>query len=70
VSGDQALDADTARAILAHQIGLFFGRPETKAEIDEATAAATECTPKPCNAEAYARPLCYALLSSSEYLFY
>jgi hypothetical protein len=66
----QALDADTAHSILVHQVGLFFGRPETKAESDEALAAVDECTPKPCSAEAFARPLCYALLSSSEYLFY
>jgi len=32
--------------------------------------AAGECAQSSCNAEAFARPLCFALLSSAEMVFY
>lgn len=66
----QALDADTARAILAHQQAMFLGRGLNDEEIGLADAAAATCTPAPCDAETFARPACFALLSSSEMLFY
>lgn len=70
ITSRQALDADTARAILAHQQRLFLGRSLNAEEVALADAAATTCTPAPCDAETFARPACFALLSSSEMLFY
>ncbi len=70
VTPRQALDADTARAILAHQQRLFLGRSLDDAERALADGAASACTPAPCDAETFARPACFALLSSSEMLFY
>jgi hypothetical protein len=66
----RALDADVARDIFAHQTGIFFGRAPTDEERADAAAAAEACAPKPCTAEAFARPLCFALLSGAEALFY
>lgn len=66
----QALDADTARAILTHQQRMFLGRSLSEEETALADSAATSCTPAPCDAETFARPACFALLSSSEMLFY
>lgn len=70
VSADSMLDAGQATAILEHQVGTYFGRPPSEAEVAMASAGAEACSPKPCSTEAFARPLCYALLSSSEMLFY
>jgi hypothetical protein len=66
----QSLGPEVAAGIAEHQIGLFFGRPTSPSELDEARQAASECAPSPCRVEDLARPLCYALLSSSEQLFY
>jgi hypothetical protein len=70
MSGNQALDAAAAEAILTHQQRIFLGRNPTAEELDEAVASAQQCTPAPCDAAAFARPVCFALLSSSEMLFY
>src|SRR5690606_8299254 len=70
VSSEAPLDAGWANAILEHQVGLYFGRTPTEEEVEMATAGAEACSPKPCTTESFARPLCYALLSSSEMLFY
>jgi hypothetical protein len=67
---DRALDADVAESIYRHQLGRFFARGPADAELDEVREAADACAPKPCTAEMFARPTCYALLSSSEMLFY
>lgn len=67
---DRALDAEVAEAIYTHQVGLFFARTPTEAEILDVHGAADACAPKPCTSEMFARPSCYALLSSSEMLFY
>lgn len=66
----RAIDADAAEAIVEHQVRTFFGRRAREAERQEARDNATACTPAPCSVEAFARPVCYALLSSSEMLFY
>lgn len=70
VTPRQALDAATAEAILAHQQRLFLGRSLDADERTLASEAATTCTPAPCDAETFARPACFALLSASEMLFY
>lgn len=70
VTPRQALDAATAEKILAHQQRLFLGRSLDADEVALADEAATSCTPAPCDAETFARPACFALLSSSEMLFY
>jgi len=70
VTPRQALDSATAQAILNHQQHLFLGRSLDADERTLADEAATACTPAPCDAETFARPACFALLSSSEMLFY
>ncbi|MEM6289936.1 MAG: hypothetical protein AAGA54_01685 [Myxococcota bacterium] len=64
------LDDAAAEAIVEHNQALFLGRVPTDEERDEARAAAGQCSPAPCDAEAFARPVCFAVLSSSEMLFY
>ena len=70
MAGDTVLDDATADQILAYQQSLFLGRSPDEEEIEEARAAASQCNPAPCTAAAFARPVCFALLSSSEMLFY
>ena len=66
----KALDAAVAESVLSHQTELFLGRPPTLEELEQARLGAEQCAPKPCDAEDFARPVCFALLSSSEMLFY
>lgn len=66
----RALDDATAEAIVAHQIAVFLGRSPTEEEFEEARFSATSCSPAPCDAATFARPVCFSLLSSSEMLFY
>lgn len=70
MNGDTVLDDATADSILAHQQALFLGRSPDEEELEEARAAASQCNPAPCTARSFARPVCFALLSSSEMLFY
>lgn len=70
IAKETALDADVARRIVDRQVRRFFGREPTPAELEMADTGATSCVPKPCDAETFARSACYALLSSSEMLFY
>lgn len=70
MAGSTALDPATAEAIVTHQEWAFFGRPPNAEELAEAATNAQECSPAPCDAESFARPMCFALLSSSEMLFY
>ena len=65
-----ALSVDTAEEVVARQTRLFFGREPTTYELEQVGVYADECTPKPCTAESFARPACFALLSSAEMLFY
>ncbi len=70
VEAGTVLDDATAEAIVEHMQALFLGRVPTDEERDEARAAAGQCSPAPCDAETFARPVCFAVLSSSEMLFY
>jgi hypothetical protein len=70
LAGSSAVDGNLAAQISAHQYQLFYGRPPTPAEVSEAIEAGTECSRVGCSAEAFARPSCFALLSSAELLFY
>lgn len=65
-----ALSTQTAQDIIARETRLFFGREPTQWELDQVEGYADACTPKPCTAESFARPACFALLSSAEMLFY
>lgn len=70
VGENRAIDPDVAESIVSYQIEHFFGRSASDDEIAEARENADRCAPKPCTAQSFARPVCYALLSSSEMLFY
>ena len=70
IDAKRALDGELGEKIFEHQMGLFFSRAPTAEETGEARRAAEACTPKPCTAESFARPACYALLSSGEMVFY
>lgn len=70
VRSGASLTEDVAAEILDFQVKRFFSRKPVEAEVSMAREASKACTPAPCNAEAFARASCYALLSSSEMLFY
>ncbi|WP_045116927.1 DUF1549 domain-containing protein [Plesiocystis pacifica] len=70
MSPDAALDAGTAQDIVTRQTRLFYGREPYPSELEAAAGYSEQCTPKPCTAERFARPACFALLSSAEMLFY
>lgn len=70
LQADSALTPEVAERIMSFQVTRFFGRQGRTTEREAAQQAAATCAPKPCSAETFARPLCYALLSSSEMLFY
>lgn len=70
VSTEQAVDPDLAEEIVMHQTNLFFGRNATPAERSEARQHGATCELEVCRASEFARPACFALLSSSEMLFY
>jgi hypothetical protein len=64
------LDAQGAQDIAAFQYRSLLGRSPTQAERDEVQAAGAGCALGRCTSEQFARPLCFALLSSAEHLFY
>ena len=70
VDPKQKLDVSLAQDIARHQVSTFFSRQMTATEIEQIDIAANACTPAPCNAEIFARPLCFALVSGAEMLFY
>ena len=70
VSADKAVDAQLAESIVSHQTETFFGRELTEDERSQARESGEACARTVCNAEEFARPSCFALLSSSEMLFY
>ncbi len=70
IENDSVLDDATAEAIVAYQQAVFLGRGPTEEELEEARASAGQCSPAPCTAADFARPVCFAVLSSSEMLFY
>jgi len=64
------LSVETATEVVARQTRLFFGREPTVYELEKIEDYANQCAPKPCTVESFARPACFALLSSAEMLFY
>lgn len=70
VGASQALTPELAARIAAHQYRALLGRDPTDAERREVQAAAEYVARETGSAERFARPLCYALLSNAEQLFY
>lgn len=70
VGAARAVDANLAAQIATHQYRLFLSRAPTAPEVAEAREAGTECALARCSAEEFARPACFALLSSAEMIFY
>lgn len=70
VESDDVLSEDMAADIFQHLTRRFFSRSATSAELEAARGYGTACLADTCTAEAFARPTCYALLSSAEMLFY
>ena len=70
MTANTATSGEVAQQVAAHQFKLFFGREAEADELDEARVAGEECALTRCTAEEFARPYCFALLSSSEMLFY
>ncbi len=66
----RAVDAALAEQIATHQYRLLLGRSPDDTEKAEARQAGTECALTLCPAEEFARPFCFALLSSAERVFY
>lgn len=70
VSESDAVGAELAARIVAHQTRRFYGREATEAELTAASQYGEQCALGPCSAEDFARPTCFALLSSAEMMFY
>ncbi|MFP4600608.1 MAG: hypothetical protein ACLFVJ_20300, partial [Persicimonas sp.] len=70
VDTDLAVDADLAADIVEFQTRRFFGRKATSTEREQARDHGEACARQVCTAEQFARPACFALMSSSEMLFY
>jgi len=67
---NRVVTPDLAVQIAQHQYRTLLGRTPSDEELAEARSAGTQCALDKCGAEAFARPLCFALLSSAERLFY
>ncbi len=59
-----------AGQIADHQYRLLLGRAPSAEELTEAQAAGEQCAASRCNAEQFARPLCFALLTAAETFLY
>ena len=70
VDGGRSMTGDLAVQIAQTQYRTLLGRTPSDVELAEARDAGAQCALDKCNAEAFARPLCFALLSSAERLFY
>ena len=70
VGEKKAVSGKVAKKIVQYQTQKFFGRNATKGEVKQAKKAGEKCSRSVCSAEEFARPACFALLSSSEMLFY
>ena len=70
IGPDRAVDTEVAAVIAGHQIRRFFGRDPSAAELDDARRFGEACERQICSARDFARPSCFALLSSAEMLFY
>jgi hypothetical protein len=66
----RAVGSQVARQIADHQYRTLLGRSATVEELADADAAGAECALTLCDAEEFARPFCFALLSSAERVFY
>lgn len=65
-----ATSEELAADIFDHQTRLFLGRKATAEELERARVHGANCAATRCSAEEFARPVCFALLSSAEMLFY
>ncbi len=70
VDARKAVTAELAGQIADHQYRNLLGHVPIAEELAEATSAGEQCALTRCTAEEFARPLCFALLSSAEMLFY
>jgi len=70
VEAARAMTPDLAGQIALQQYRMLLGRAPTDEELAEVRSAGAQCALDKCGAEAFARPLCFALLSSAERLFY
>lgn len=68
VAPNAGVTPEMAGQIYAHQVARFYGRLTPADELAEAKAFGAECNG--CTATQFARPTCFALLSSAEMLFY
>ncbi len=66
----RAVDPQVARDIAAFQYRQLVGHVPDESELNQAAAAGETCALTRCAAEEFARPLCFALLSSAELLFH
>ncbi len=66
----RAVDPSVAGEIAAFQYRQLLGHVPVEDELAQARAAGETCSLTRCSAEEFARPLCFALLSSAELLFY
>ncbi len=66
----RAMTPELAGEIATIQYRALLGRSPTDEELTEAQEAGRQCALDTCSAEEFARPLCFALLSSAERLFY
>lgn len=70
VDGSDATTEELAAKIFDHQTRKFLARPATTEELDRARMHGANCALSRCSAEEFARPVCFALLSSAEMIFY
>ncbi len=70
IGPNRAVTPAIAEQIVTHQSALFYGRALTPAEASHAREYGEQCEREVCKAEAFARPACFALLSSAEMVFY
>ncbi|HEX8441879.1 hypothetical protein [Archangium sp.] len=70
MGASRAVNASLAAEIAIHQYRTLLGRSPEDRELAEARDAGTECALTLCSAEQFARPFCFALLSSAERVFY
>jgi hypothetical protein len=66
----RAVDPELAAEIVGWQTRRYLGRRPEAAELEAARAHGEICANSRCTAEEFARPACFAILSSSEMLFY
>jgi hypothetical protein len=70
VGPSRAVSAELGAEIATHQYRVLLGRSPDAVELAEAREAGAQCSLTLCSAEEFARPFCFALLSSAERLFY